>query len=324
MPDHFIAFWNVENLFDISTSTDRPDWLKKELKSELKGWTTAVLNKKLTQLATIIRQMNGGAGPDILGLCEIENEPVLTKLLAKLLPLGRAYEIAHADTSDQRGIDVAFIYDSAKFTKGLQFQHFVQKRTATRDIFQVNFTTQAGRDLVLIGNHWPSRIPDQIATEPYRIMVGETLAYFHKRILEIMGRDTAVIAMGDFNDEPFDRAVRNYGLAVRNRQRVMNATKTDYFLNLMWPLIGNGEASYQFGPRPNMLDQFWASRGIVKSGTPFSVADDSVQVLRLAEMVSSGDYKGPRRFGRPSKSTGFDDTGYSDHFPIALILSEAP
>ena len=323
MPQHFIAFWNVENLFDTSTSDARPEWLQKELKSELKGWTKAVLAKKISQLARIISQMNGGTGPDILGVCEVENRPVLEQLAAKLAPLGRAYEIAHADTSDQRGIDVAFIYDSARYTKGLQFQHFVQKRTATRDIFQVNFTTAAGRDLVLIGNHWPSRIPDQVATEPYRIMVGETLAYFHKRILEIMGRDTAVVAMGDFNDEPFDRSIRNYALAVRNRQRVMNATTTRYFHNLMWDLTGQGLKSYQFGPRPNMLDQFWVSRGIAKTGTPFSVDPGSIAVFTPAEMVSGGDYQGPRRFGRPSSASSFDDTGFSDHFPITMILQEA-
>ncbi len=322
MPDHYIAFWNLENLFDTSTSPTRPEWLQKSLRSELKGWTKAVLTKKIKQLGSIIRQMNEGAGPDILGVCEVENEAVLDLLVTELAGLGRPYQIAHADTKDQRGIDVAFIYDSSKFAKGLQFNYYVQKRTATRDIFQVNFTTAAGRDLVLIGNHWPSRIPDQVATEPYRIMVGETLAYFHKRILEIMGKDTAIIAMGDFNDEPFDRAVRDYALAIRNRQRIMNATRTNYFLNLMWRQIGIGEASYQYGAEPNMLDQFWASKGVIKQGTPFSVDEASVQVLRFPEMQSGGDYKGPRKFGRPSRKSSFDDTGFSDHFPIAMTLQE--
>lgn len=322
MPDHHIAFWNLENLFDISTSPDRPDWLQKSLKRELTGWTKPVLTKKISQLAKVISQMNDGAGPDILGVCEVENEPVLDQLVAKLAPLGRAYKIAHADTSDLRGIDVAFIYDCAKFTKGKQFQHFVQKRTATRDIFQVNFVTAKGRDLVVIGNHWPSRIPDQVATEPYRMMVGETLAYFHKRIIEIMGKDTAVVAMGDFNDEPFDRSVRSYALSVRNRQRVMNANTTNYFHNLMWDLVGTGQKSYQFGSRPNMLDQFWVSKGVVKSGTAFSVKPDTVAVFTPDDMVSGGDYKGPRRFGRPSKASSFDNTGYSDHFPITMVLTE--
>ncbi len=87
MDEHFIAFWNVENLFDVSTSNDRPEYLKKKLKNELKGWTAAVLKKKISQLVKIIVQMNDDTGPDILGLCEIENENVVAKLL-EAMPSG--------------------------------------------------------------------------------------------------------------------------------------------------------------------------------------------------------------------------------------------
>ena len=51
--------FNVENLFDSVRSGDRPEWLQKELKNELKGWTTTVLDKKVAQLSSIINGMNG-------------------------------------------------------------------------------------------------------------------------------------------------------------------------------------------------------------------------------------------------------------------------
>jgi len=118
MEEHFIGFWNVENLFDVVNSSDRPDYLQKQLKSELKGWTATVLKTKITQLVEIVSKMNDGAGPDILGICEIENEAVVKKLLAALPAGGRNYKIAHADTKDKRGIDVAVIYDSDKYDAG--------------------------------------------------------------------------------------------------------------------------------------------------------------------------------------------------------------
>jgi len=34
----------------------------------------------VSQLASIIKQMNGGRGPDMLGVCEVENEYVMTLL----------------------------------------------------------------------------------------------------------------------------------------------------------------------------------------------------------------------------------------------------
>lgn len=37
MPGHCLAFWNVENLFDVEDWADRPAWLQKTLKDELQG-----------------------------------------------------------------------------------------------------------------------------------------------------------------------------------------------------------------------------------------------------------------------------------------------
>ena len=37
MPDHYVAWWNVENLFDHANAV-RPDYLRARLKKELKGW----------------------------------------------------------------------------------------------------------------------------------------------------------------------------------------------------------------------------------------------------------------------------------------------
>ncbi len=321
MDEHFIAFWNLENLFDVSTSADRPDYLKTKLKGELKGWTATVLKKKIVQLAKIIVQMNDGLGPDILGVCEIENENVVAKLLDGLPSGGRNYAIAHADTKDGRGIDVAIIYDADKYEAGLQFNHFVQKRSATRDIFQLNLKTKAGRDLVLVGNHWPSRSGGQYKTEPYRMMVAETLSYFHSRILEELGPDTAIVAMGDFNDEPFDRSIREYAQTSREPRKITNSKSVPYFYNLMWDATGEGSATYYFGSQPNMLDQFWISKGILKRGSDFRVENDSVTIFQPDEMVSTGKYPAARAFKRPSHKK-YDSTGFSDHFPITMKLLE--
>lgn len=50
MVKHFLAWWNLENLFDVENSADRIPWLQKELAKYLKGWYEAVLNKKISNL----------------------------------------------------------------------------------------------------------------------------------------------------------------------------------------------------------------------------------------------------------------------------------
>ena len=114
MSEYYVAWWNLENLFDLETAL-RSDKLKRTIQKELKGWNQNILNNKLVQLSKIILQMNEQRGPDILGVCEVESKSVLQKLLNKINTPQRKYSIAHEDTNDGRGIDVAFIYDSNKF-----------------------------------------------------------------------------------------------------------------------------------------------------------------------------------------------------------------
>jgi hypothetical protein len=146
---YLVAWWNLENLFDEEDSPRRTDKLKRVLGSSINGWTPALRDRKISQLASVIAAMKAGAGPDLLGVCEVENEFVL-RLLADtvrtLLP-ARRYEIVHADTIDERGIDVAFLYDPTLFTAppDQRFQHVVMRRTGTREIVQVNVTTHRGR-----------------------------------------------------------------------------------------------------------------------------------------------------------------------------------
>lgn len=64
MTEYYIAWWNVENLFDVGDSSDHPLYLKKHLEKELQGWDTNVLDLKLNQLNKIIHKMNNNKGPD--------------------------------------------------------------------------------------------------------------------------------------------------------------------------------------------------------------------------------------------------------------------
>jgi hypothetical protein len=221
--------------------------------------------------------------------------------------------------SDLRGIDVAFIYDGALFTNEAQFSHVIVKRFATRELFQVNFRTTGNKLLVVIGNHWPARSGGQYESEPYRIIAGETLAYFHERIGEVLGsNDVAVLAMGDFNDEPFNRSLVDYAQSHRLRARVTRA-RSPAFLNLMWSLLSQGMGTHYHDNIPAVLDQFLLAKGLVTGSSGIRAGLDSVEVLRFPEMVSSGAYPAPLRYGRGSS---LNPNGFSDHYPIACRLRE--
>lgn len=318
---HNIYWWNLENLFSIEHDTSRSDFLASTLNSELRGWTQAVLDRKLANLLSIITQFNGGLGPDIFGVCEVENEAIVSNLAAMMSSrLGRTYSYKHADSDDKRGIDTALIYDTTKYNvEDEVFTLRIIKRNATRDLLQIHLNTVAGNHLVLVLNHWPSRSGGTFESEPYRIMVAENLAYWVERIHEERGKHTPIVLMGDFNDDPFDRSITTYLMAVNSRQRVLNA-RNNMFHNLMYQFLDAGVGTYAHGSSQHLLDQFMVSKSIASNSHlyPFKVV--STDILAYDEMVS-GDYKKPIRFSRPSSSS-YDPDGFSDHLPIELILQE--
>jgi endonuclease/exonuclease/phosphatase family protein len=53
----------------------------------------------------LISKMNNNTRPDILGICEIENRPVVEKLVGSLASLfNHDYKIIHASTQDEEGL----------------------------------------------------------------------------------------------------------------------------------------------------------------------------------------------------------------------------
>lgn len=340
MPNHFIAFWNLENLFAPEGHPGREPWLANQIAGDLAGWTQEMFDLKISQLSSIITQMNGGQGPDLLGVCEVENAFVLQQLTAQLngqLP-NRNYNVVHVDaTRDHRGIDTAFVFDDALYDvdPNAIFSHFVMRRTGTRDITQVTFTTQAGNDLIAICNHWPSRSGGAYESSGYRMTAGETLSYWHQRIWEVRGSDIPIIAMGDFNDDPFDESLRIHARATRERGDVERAQTAVRFYNLAWRYLEQQGQDHNGNPKllqgtlyykgdGNVFDQLLVSKGLLNQNNPITVRADTARIEIYPEMVDHRVSYGPIRFGLPkgNAAANVNAQGYSDHFPVSVVLQE--
>jgi len=87
----------------------------------------------------VIDQMFAGLGPDLLGVCEIENDHVLQLLADDLNISGRNYQILPHASPDARGIDVGFIFDANVLAASDADHQVVLKRNATRDLFWATF-----------------------------------------------------------------------------------------------------------------------------------------------------------------------------------------
>jgi endonuclease/exonuclease/phosphatase family metal-dependent hydrolase len=240
MPLIKVASWNLQNLFDTTASNIAADL---EFTPE-QGWDDEALDKKLTNLATVIKAMHGGQGAELLGIVEVETKPLLEDLVARTgLP---NLKVAHADNPDLRGIDTSLVYNAQVFDLAAEpISHVMHLRHRTRDVFQVPLTVKAnGAALHVFVNHWPSRSAGQYETEPLRIAVAENCARLLDRLVKferdeylalpdtpdtldaLNARfDTNALFMGDFNDEPSSRSLVEYALAGKDLDHIEEVVK---------------------------------------------------------------------------------------------------
>jgi hypothetical protein len=59
-----------------------------------------------------------------------------------------------------------------------------------------------------------------------------------------------MLAMEDFNDEPFDTSLALQALSTRQRAKVTSARQEPLLWNLMWPIAGALDGSFYFDTSP--------------------------------------------------------------------------
>ena len=158
-------------------------------------WSDHIIEKKLTNMAKVIKSYNSGRGADIIAFQEVENIRILKTLVnKKLRKLGYKY-ISLIEGPDSRGIDVAVI--SKYPIVGEKTHHidlFPYSSRQTRPILEVKIKMGSKKIVVLV-NHWPS----QGNVDETRIRASEVLSNIAQNF-----RADLVIATGDFNTSKDD------------------------------------------------------------------------------------------------------------------------
>ncbi len=315
----FTAFWNLENLFD--TIDDRGKEDEEFTPEGEKEWTEEKLEKKLFKLARVIRSMNMGKGPDILGVCEVEHQSLLEKLIRNYLK-DKNFRTAYAESPDERGIDNGLIYNADKFSLLSVSSDTIDlgEGDSTRLILNVNLKSETGDTLLIFINHWPSRRTGEEESEEKRIQAAGVLK---KRIDYYSGKNpnVKIILLGDFNDEPDNFSVRQTLGAIPVICGSNLGIISSELYNISYSRFKKGEGSFKYRDNWNMLDQIIVSGSVVtESGLNFLCRSFEVYKPHFLQTYS-GKYK-----GTPFPSFGGSRYlgGYSDHFPvISKIILEA-
>ncbi len=314
-----IGFYNLENLFDTKRDTTIND--EEYLPDSPKAYTLERYQHKLSNMATAIDSIGGNYttnGPDILGVCEVENRGVLEDLINTSPINDNQYSIIHFDSPDKRGIDVALLYRKKVFkVKNQKSYHLKiegQDDFFTRDQLLVSGKLK-GETTHIIVNHWPSRYGGEEKSRPFRMAAAELTRHIVDS-LQANDAQARIIIMGDFNDDPTNPSITD----------VLEAKGKDAFKNkealLFNPMadIHNPEnyGSLIYRGYWNLFDQIIISKPFMDNNKGLQFVDAKVYNADFLR-VQEGKYAGYTY--RTYIGSKFDG-GYSDHFPVYMILKK--
>lgn len=316
----FVAFWNVENLFNTVDDPEKND--DDFLPAGNYEWDEERLERKMYNLARVIRSMNNNKGPDILGVCELEHVYLLDSMANSFLS-DLNYTSVGLESPDNRGIDNALMFKSDKF-KLLSVTGDTVKLTGgfpTRLILYVKLLGSYNDTLHIFVNHFPSRRGGQEESEINRI---ETAQFLRNAINRVFNKNpnANIIVMGDYNDEPSNTSILNTLGAVPFKcdsviQSNFIADNESDLFNTSYESYEAGEGTFMFRGNWNMIDQIIISRELL-IGSRLVYKCSSFQVYKPDFMVTqSGQFKDspfPSYGGR--RYLG----GYSDHFAVTSIF----
>ncbi len=306
-----VAFYNLENLFDITNDkyVNDTDFLP----DSPKKWTPKRYEKKVKKLGFAISNIGRhetGKHAALVGLAEVENASVIEDLIQSEHLKKCHYDYIHYDSLDERGIDVALLYDPDVFeviaseTFTIQLSHDNDTPDYTRDILLVSGFLDE-EEIHVIVNHWSSRREGQQETEHKRMISSEKVSDIITTLRDD-NPDAKIIVIGDFNDDPSSTSVK----------RLVN----DFGLyNPMETLRSYNRGTTNHKRQWNLFDQilfstnfFESTRDEFKFNTANIFDEDYLKLFK-------GKYKGtPFRTYVGKKYQG----GYSDHFPVYAIFKK--
>ena len=291
-----IAFWNVENFFDV-----RHDTLKNDIDFTPEGNYHWSFNRYLDKRNKIYKMVAAMDYPAVVGLAEVENHTVLEDLCSGTPLRKKGYKIVHFESPDKRGIDCALLYRDSCF-------HVIESKAInvsdarsgffTRDILMVIGVLEDADTCCLLVNHWPSKAGGA-KSRRRRMTVARQLRSTLDS-LRLVYPNAVILAMGDFNAAPDEEALRKgmgFGGAGRNEEG---------FINLM-TVFPKGEGTYKYQGNWSCIDQMISNRPL------------TAHIIRPTfMMLPDTRYMGVKPF-RTYLGMRYQG-GYSDHLPIAVYL----
>jgi predicted extracellular nuclease len=316
-----VMFYNTENLFDCKHDTLKNDY--EFLPNSMRAWHYGRYKQKLNHISKVITAVGEWNPPVLVGLCEVENDSVLTSLV-KYSPLktqGYRYVMTHS--RDERGIDVALLYQRGSFRliahDSIRINFPDKNKRPTRDILHVVGQVINGDSLDVFVCHFPSRTGGEKESEPNRIFAASCLKHYTDSLFAVRTHPNILI-MGDFNDYPHNKSISEI-LGAKAPSSVPDN-------KILYNLLAEREkdksfGSYKYQGEWNILDQLIVSGFLLNHKDGLSTSEKQAGICNQPFLLEKDEkYSGVKPF-RTYYGMKYQG-GFSDHLPVFLdfTLSE--
>lgn len=320
----FVAVqYNLENVFDTIHEAGKSD--EDFLPQSKRAWTSQRYWRKLGIIARTIAAIGRVSPPDLITVCEVENDSVVRDLAERTMLRRLGYKYICTASDDERGIDVALLYQPLSFcplktdTLRIPF-HPARGERPTRDVLCVDGLLTTGDTLCVMVCHWPSRRGGAAVNESYRMRAAQTVRARCDSIMRHRARPFVLIC-GDMNDEFSNLSVRA-GLSA-SPVPANNAPIDERALYVLTARLRGRkgiEGTYKFRGEWNQLDQIVVSGALLSPASPFRVAKEGCRIVDDVGFLLEED-KGDRTVRpRPTYRGTFYVGGVSDHLPVRTVF----
>jgi hypothetical protein len=313
-----VGFYNLENFYDTIDDPNKND--EEFLPNGSHNYNTSIYYHKINNLATVLSQIGTQLNPEgwaFMGVAEIENDTVLTDLLANRLLKDRKLKFVHYNSPDLRGVDVGLLYNPKYFTVLDSKPLFVQLPGGSKDAY---FTRDVlwvkgklgGEVVHVYVNHWPSRLGGEVRSAPARAAAAMVSKHHMDSIAQADG-EQKVFIMGDLNDDPISPSLTK----VLGAKGSIADVKPGGLYNPWVELYKRGIGTLAYQDAWGLFDQILLSYKLVEKEQKgyFFYKQYIFNPEYMVENI--GRYKGyPMRTWDGSAYRG----GYSDHFPTYVAL----
>ena len=291
---------NCENLFDYQDDEGKND--AEYLPEATRHWTKKRYWRKLNNIAQELLSTSDDGIPDLIALCEVENDSVLHDLTKRSLLRNAGYEYLMTSSPDLRGIDVALLYSPFSFAPIRSYPirvNPIEGMRPTRDILYACGVTITADTLHVFVVHFPSRYGGERYSRPFRQTAAERLCQSIDSI-HAVSPDARLIIAGDFNDGPDSPILQQIC-----RHGLYNLTKNTHGDNGV-------KGTYRYRGEWESIDHILSSRVLYnKVDTAFIHSP----AFLLEDEKLYGGYR-PRRTYNGMRY----QSGYSDHLPLVVKI----